>query len=148
MIELGNRLSVAMIVLGGILFAGCQREEKDGQSSNSPSPAAQAPSTQPSPATAPAVAMVDYADKGCHFKYANIWKPIKDKDYELHLIPAQGPADRNITFDIPDLPPHFPGMITLNRMQSGYVDDLKKKHADLHVDSSNEQPVPNSKARL
>jgi hypothetical protein len=92
--------------------------------------------------------MVDYKDKGCHFQYPNNWKPVTDKDYELHLVPGQGPADHNITFDIPDLPPHFPGMITLNRMQNGYIDDLKKKHANLHVDSSGDHPMPGCKARL
>ena len=99
------------------------------------------------PATAPA--LVDYQDKGTHFQYPNNWKPKEDKDYELHLVPANGVSNRNITFDIPDLPPHFDWMIQLGPIESGYVGDLKKKHADLHVDSSADQAVNGGgKARL
>jgi hypothetical protein len=104
-------------------------------------PASGAPSTAP--------ALVDYQDKGVHFQYPNNWKPKTDKDYELHLVPAAGDASRNVTFDIPDLPPHFSWMIQLSRIESGYVGDLKNKHPDLHVDSAADQAVNGgAKARL
>ncbi|HET6250241.1 MAG TPA: hypothetical protein VFE47_21300 [Tepidisphaeraceae bacterium] len=132
--------SVAAMALG----CGCKRSPDSSDKS--------IPGTTTGPTTAAAGSasgMVAYQDKGAHFDYPDTWKPEQDKEYELHLIPASGPANRDITFDIPDLPPHFPGMIRLSLIENGYVKDLKKNHADLHVDNSADHDVPGGgKARL
>ena len=91
---------------------------------------------------------VDYQDKGSRFHYPTTWKPKEDKDYELHLVPSTAPANCNITFDIPDLPPHFPGMIRLGLIEHGWVDDQKKSLPSLHVDNSADYPIGGAKARL
>jgi hypothetical protein len=139
------RLAGAALVAAS---TGCARlTGATATSGNAVLAAATAPATGAAPTTAPA--LVDYADKGVHFQYRDNWKPKKDDDYELHLVPADGAGKRDVTFDIPDLPPHFEWMIQLSRIESGYVDDLKKKHPGLHVDSSADQSVNGGgKARL
>ena len=91
---------------------------------------------------------VDYQDKGTHFQYPTTWKPMEDKDYELHLVPCAAPANCNIRFDIPDLPPHFPGMIRLGLIEHGWVSDQKDTHPGLNVDSSADYPISGANARL
>lgn len=53
-----------------------------------------------------------------------------------------------ITFDVPNLPPHLPWMISLNKIEHGYVDDLRKSHPDLKIESAADHPVAGAKARL
>ncbi len=97
-------------------------------------------------AAAPAAgaATVTFDDKkdNVHFNYSDDWKPKEDKDYVLRLVPAAGSSDRAITFDVPELPFHIPGMIPLGMVANGYVDDMKKQHADLHVDENVDHPMP------
>jgi hypothetical protein len=77
------------------------------------------------------------------------WQPKKNPDYELMLIPTGAASDDPcITFDIPDLPPHMPWMIQMNRIEHDYLADLKKTHPDLKLEDANDTPVPNSTARL
>lgn len=67
----------------------------------------------------------------------------------LVLAPADGATSpQRIRLDVPDLPPHFPGMIKLGLIQNGYLDDLRRQHPDLKVDESSERSVPGASARL
>jgi hypothetical protein len=55
--------------------------------------------------------------------------------------------DRSLSLDIPDLPPHVPGMIPLKLVKNGYLDDLRKVHANLQ--SREESPtIPGARAVL
>lgn len=139
---------VFMAVIGTAGLLGCNRPSQPQSASSNQS--APAPTPVVLAADAPAPALVDYQDKGTHFQYPNNWKPKPDKDYELHLVPADGAANRDITFDIPDLPPHFPGMIRIGLIENGYTGDLKKQHKDLHIDSAADFALKDSaaKARL
>ena len=49
----------------------------------------------------------------------------------IELIPV-------ITLDIPDLPPHFPGMIPIGLVKNGYIDDLKKEVGKSGLDTKEE----------
>jgi hypothetical protein len=152
--QISNRRQIALRLVGAISIfcsAGCARppEPNPVLSTNVPeiTPAPNATQFAATQIAAP-LALVDYQDKGTHFQYPDNWKAKTDKEYELHLIPADGGGTRNVTFDIPDLPPHFDWMITMGRIESGYTDDLKKKHADLHIDSAVDHAIEGTKARL
>ena len=101
------------------------------------------------PATAPA--MVTFEDKkdNVRFEYPGTWKTKPDKDDVLMLVAAEGNSDRDITFDVPYLPPHFPGMIRLSLIENGYVKDQKKQHPGIKVvQSADDARAGGGKARL
>jgi hypothetical protein len=91
----------------------------------------------------------EHKDTGLHAQYPSNWIPKKDKDYELMLVPADGSGGRQITIDIPDLPPHFPGMIRLSLIENGFVKDLKSQHKGVHIDKAEDHAANGgAKARL
>ena len=76
------------------------------------------------------------------FTYPAAWTPHESKDYELLLTAVKtAPAIELIpviTLDIPDLPPHFPGMIPIGLVKNGYIDDLKKEVGKSGLDTKEE----------
>lgn len=80
-------------------------------------------------------------DHRLQLQYGPDWVPTPSDDYVLMLVPrtrggnapASAPSGStampptSITLDVPDLPFHLPGMITINRVRNGFVDDLKKQ---------------------
>lgn len=148
--------------LACMAIAGCGRDDH-AQPGPATSPGAAATSSviladvaaPPAPAAPPATApvalppMIPWADKkdGVSLAYPGDWTSKEDKDYVLRLV-ATG-SDRTITFDVPDLPFHIPGMIPLGMVASGYTDDLKEKHADRQIDSQADHPIAGApKAKL
>jgi hypothetical protein len=120
------------------------------------------PTTGPTaamPATVPSASNSDtgagfktYENTSAHFRfrYPADWTPKPDKDYTLMLVPvAAKPEDpvRHLTADLPSLPPHLPGMITLNRVKDGYIKSQKKKLTDAQVIEDSPQSFPNAKAQ-
>jgi len=61
--------------------------------------------------------------------YPATWHPMKD-DTVITLVPAAESSigQRTLVVDKPDLPFHIPGLIPLNLVESGFVDDLKKRY--------------------
>jgi hypothetical protein len=104
--------------------------------------------TPPPPTTGPATVEYHNDKQGVRLRYPSDWSPKADKDYVLKLVPDKHDDGRMITFDVPDLPPHLPGMITLGRMEKGYVDDLKKDHPGLKVEEATDESIPGGKGRL
>jgi hypothetical protein len=101
------------------------------------------------PASAPASVLWDKSEKGIKLRYPADWRPKKNPDYELMLLPpGASKEDRRITVDIPDLPPHLPFMIQIGRVEHDYVQDLKKEHPDLKVQESTGGNVPESTSKL
>jgi hypothetical protein len=110
-----------------------------------------APTSNPAPSSAPAPATTLFDDKkhNVQFQYTSDWVSKPDKDYVLQLVPADGSGSGQVLFDVPDLPPHLPGMIRLGLIEHGYVGDLKETHKDAHTDSSADHPMQEgAKARL
>jgi len=133
-------------------LAGCERKTIEpsavAASTASVAPLSTAPVDDSAtvPATAPSAAPVtmltfEHKDTGLHAQYPSTWKSVKDKDYELKLVPADGSSGRQITIDVPDLPPHFPGMIRLGLIENGFVKDLKSQHKDVHIERSEDHPA-------
>jgi hypothetical protein len=152
--------SPAWIAVGVSLLtcAGCARGS-GGKAAGSAPPAPDAeratpaattqPTTQPAALAAPPLVFED-RDHGIRMEYPGDWRPIANTDYVLRVMPAAGePGDTaELTLDVPDLPPHVPGMIPLALVEKGYLDDLKKGHPGLTVLERSEQAVPGARARL
>ena len=139
--QTGRTVGMATLAFGVVaLIAG----------SHACAPSAIAADSKP-PASLPAPARSQFEDRGggVRFQFPSDWHSVKDPDYVLMLLPAEAKQkDRRIAFDIPDLPPHLPGMIKLGLIQNGYVSDLKKEHKDVKIDSSADVKVPGASARL
>jgi hypothetical protein len=58
------------------------------------------------------------------------WKEFKDPQSVLAL---KGPNNVELDLAIPHLPPHVPGIIPLPAVQSGYVDDVKKRMSNVKL---------------
>jgi hypothetical protein len=110
-----------------------------------PKPPANPP---PPPATGPATVEYKNDKEGVRLRYPSDWSPKADKDYVLKLVQEKHDGERIITFDVPDIPLHLPGMITLGRVEKGYVDDLKKDHPGLKVEEAMDQAIAGGKGRL
>lgn len=108
----------------------------DSKSATRPDLAPTSKSTTVASTTAPttvasSIGAFSSPNLGIRLEYPADWKPTESKDYELLLVPAKKPAagqpERWISLDVPDLPPHIPGMIPLGLVKNGYLDDLKKQ---------------------
>jgi hypothetical protein len=59
--------------------------------------------------------------------YPDGWHRVSVEEYALALaVDASGASGPMISLDIPDLPPHVPGLIPLGLVTRGYTDDLRK----------------------
>jgi hypothetical protein len=99
------------------------------------------------------VVTYDGSQWGILLDYCSAWTPKPNKDYVLYLLPGGAAAAddqrRSLSLDIPDLPPHIPGMIPLRFVKSGYVDDLRKQHPDMQTREQSPPPqVPHASAAL
>jgi hypothetical protein len=124
------------------------------------------------PATLPSAAAVPAADKATtlsnspsdkspagvrafekshlRVEYPGDWTVQDDPDYVLSIAPpgtGSGDRTRRVTVDIPSLPPHLPGMITLGKVKQGYLDDLKKKLSNMQVTEDAGGNIPHSKCQ-
>jgi len=108
------------------------------------------------PTTSPAPVAYDGSKEGFRLSYPGDWKQKASQDFTLLLIPAQGAdakakdtdlAGSRMSVDVPDLPPHLPGMITLGPMEWNYVSDQKKRFADVKVTEKTDLKVPKTSAR-
>src|SRR5205823_273447 len=83
------------------------------------------------------------------------------RDFELLLVPAAKASsgataadidhlpDWFISLDIPDLPPHPPGMIPIGMVRDGYVKDLRKQAGGKLSSGMQTAPqIPNAKTQL
>jgi len=57
------------------------------------------------------------------------------------------PPVRGISVDIPDLPPHIPGLIPLGLVVNGYVDDLREQYAEVTVEARAPTKLAGANAR-
>ncbi len=102
---------------------------------------AKAPTT--APASAPTTQSFQDAGGLVRVQYPADWKVQHDPDYVLELTSGS----ETLTLDIPDLPPHIPGMIPLGLVVNGYIDDLKKSHPGIKTDEETSPAIPKARAR-
>jgi len=152
-----QKIVVPAVLGGALVFWGCHSHNQR-PIDDPPPPAVAGPTTSASTATSHAAGSVRAAEskpsgvfdaKGIRFSLPADWAPKKNPDFELMLLPAGSRSDEpRITLDVPELPPHLPWMIQMNRIEHDYVADLKKAHADLKVDDASDVKIPNTVARL
>jgi len=100
-------------------------------------------------ATGPQQATVFYtAPKGGFtMAYPRSWQQ-RPGDCMLTLAPSQSPGiEDHLIVDVPPLPWHLPGMITLDRVADGYIADMKKRMQEMTIQSSGDQMLDGAKAR-
>lgn len=135
------------------LLCGCERKVSvamaNSPEDNTPASSVATPASSPTTASTIVMRSFEHKDTGLHAEYPSNWISRKDKDYELMLVPADGTSGKQITIDVPDLPPHFPGMIKLGLIESGFIRDLKSQHKGVHIDRAEDHSANGgAKARL
>jgi hypothetical protein len=110
-----------------------------------------APSVQPiGPALAGSTALFQDRSSGFSLRYPAGWSMRQDPDNVFTADARAG--DENgpeLAVAVPKLPPHIPGMIPLGAVESGYLDDLKKRLSNVQVQQqpTARLPVPSNHAR-
>jgi hypothetical protein len=108
------------------------------------------PTTAPAAQVTPGSDHVDYASPDGAFKtgYPVSWKT-KKGDATLNLLPVNDSSGgkRLVTLDVPDIPFHLPGMVTMERVENGYQSDLKKKYPGLNITSDADETFPDAKGK-
>ncbi|MCC6422238.1 MAG: hypothetical protein IT447_02065 [Phycisphaerales bacterium] len=105
------------------------------------------PTTLPAPS-----GLTQYANTqhGIRLDYPAGWTVHPSDDYVLLLLPpgVDRPQTCSISLDIPDLPPHLPGMIRIGMIKDGYLDDLRKKAPDLKIVDDQPHPIDSATGRI
>jgi hypothetical protein len=58
------------------------------------------------------------------------------------------PAAPTLSLDVPDLPPHIPGMIPISPVVNGYLDDLRQQEGSIETHQETAPKMPGAQARL
>src|SRR5207244_32619 len=104
------------------------------------------------PASPDKSGMRTYENSSGHFKlqYPADWNAKDDPDFVLAIYPPElkpGDLTRRITIDLPHIPPHLPGMITMDKVKNGYLKDLKKNLMEMKVTEDSQQQIPRSRSQ-
>ena len=95
----------------------------------------------------PALTHFESAKGGIAVDYPSDWTATKINGEDVLTLVTKRVASATVEVAVPSLPPHLPGMIPIGAVADGYVKDLKKRHADEHVDERVEFAVPQASAR-
>jgi len=76
---------------------------------------------------------------GFSVKYTDPWKKRNNESKQDVLTLRRDEAKGEITIAVPHLPPHIPGLIPLQAVEKGYVDDVKKRMKN--VSETESKPV-------
>lgn len=85
---------------------------------------------------------------GLELAYPIDWIPKPMPDYVFAVAPSTGAGVAHLSIDVPELPPHIPGLIPIGLVKNGYVDDLKKLWPNVKVEDAVESRVDGANARL
>jgi hypothetical protein len=152
------RFFCALMLAIAVGVVGCRRANSPA---TVPAPVASAPAgamTRPATlaasaesggsTTAPAEQTFENKNAGIRLHYPGDWTARASKDDVMLLVPRDGAAGRSITLDLPKIPFHLPGAMTLPLIQNGFVDDQRKHHPGLKVEESKDEAVAHSKAKF
>ncbi|HEX8525075.1 MAG TPA: PsbP-related protein [Tepidisphaeraceae bacterium] len=93
---------------------------------------------------------VPFNHKHFSFTYPTGWVPRRDTNAENVVTlnrPKTDLQSAEITVAVPKLPAHIPGLIPLNMVEKGYVDDLRKHYRDVVETQSDTTKLDGSPAR-
>jgi hypothetical protein len=142
-------LSTAMLC--SLVGCGPKHDGDRSDQNATTSPASPAPSEAATPTAAPTATPTTkpFTGPGIQLAYGGGWRTANDPDYALMLVPDGGgkTSDVSVSVEVPKLPPHIPGMIPLGSVVNGYVDDMKKQHAGVHVAPPATRKVAGANAR-
>jgi hypothetical protein len=101
----------------------------------------------PSATTAPSAqtGLVKYQNPGGGFalEYPSDWQRKQTNEYVLALEKDSA----LVTVDVPPVPPHLPGMMTMKAVVNGYEDDLKKRLSGFSVLEDTSATLAGAKAQ-
>jgi hypothetical protein len=105
--------------------AGCSHRQ--GSAAVAVTPAPVKPQVPQMLAVMPPVTVKTFTGPGIQFDYPADWKPTRGNTALFAVsTPDDATAPVSISLDVPKLPWHIPGMISVGMVASGYVSDLKK----------------------
>jgi hypothetical protein len=139
--------AIVVLALAGV---GCQpghAAEADSRSSSSSSDDAAPSENAAKKSPAPAPEKTQFSGPGVKLEYPGKWSRVDSKEYALLLAPTGDAAKQSVSLEIPKLPPHVPGMIPLGSVVKGYIDDMKKQHPGVKVETPANETVAKSAAR-
>jgi hypothetical protein len=89
----------------------------------------------PSAVGATGAGVAEYKSPSGQFalQYPSDWSRKPTKEYALLLEREPKSDSARVTIEVPYIPPHLPGMMTMRLVVNGYVDDLKKRLSGLSV---------------
>jgi hypothetical protein len=111
------------------------------------------PTTPTAAASSPSASgfTFDRTDLGVRLEVPAGWVQRRSEDFVLLVTPpaaAGDPSAPSISLDVPDLPPHIPGLIPIGSVRNGYLDDLRKSVGQIKTEDFRPPPVPSAAARL
>jgi len=123
--------------------AGCRGRHAAGATVR-PSPATQKlPSTAPTTSAAGETKLFEDRSHGFSLRYPAKWSLRQDPENVFTAdARANDETGPELSVAVPKLPPHVPGMVPLGAVQSGYVDDLKKRLKDVKVEQRATDDIP------
>jgi hypothetical protein len=147
------------IVVAGLAFA-CARRAAQSSAKERATPAsgveaaarldaATAPSNDRAKSNDAPGGRFSYAPAGIDLNWPSGWQQTQKEGYEWTIVPAEKrAAECWISLDVPTLPLHPPGLIPIGRVESGYLDDLKKQYGKLDTKELTPPTLPNAKERF
>jgi hypothetical protein len=131
---------LAFVLIGSALSAGCH-------SSMAPPASQPAPSPLPTPSPVAKVSQTyESKNAGISFLVPAGWKQTPVSDTQVRF-DSPGPAKISVTLDVPRLPWHPYGLIPINSVRDGYVDDQRKKMPDAQTTNLPDPSVPEASQR-
>jgi hypothetical protein len=140
---------LAAVAASALTESGCA--SRGGNTPTDPEPirpgATGSGATQPA-ATAAGRPVFREPRTGVQVEYPPGWERHPSAEFALLIAPpGVSPADAQVSLDIPDLPPHIPGLIPLGMVRNGYADDVKKAHPGAEVADLPARSIAGAKAR-
>ena len=133
---IGRSIIIFVLLSGAAASIGCHKHSTRA-------------TTQQLPKDETTARVYENHDAGVHLEFPSSWQTHRSADYVWAISPVStGEAGApEISLDVPSVPPHLPGMITLSAVKRGYLDDLRKQMKDLTVFADTDYTLPQSKAR-
>ena len=92
----------------------------------------------------------DRPDIGVRLQVPPGWVQRPSRDFVLLVTPAAATDSTapSLSLDVPDLPPHIPGLIPVGSVRGGYLDDLRKSAGAMKTEDLTPPPIPSSAGRF
>jgi hypothetical protein len=145
--------AVLCVVVAGV---ACTRRQQPTPSpvagpttgpSLSASPGSPASPASPAPSSSPA-GTFDRPDLGVKLDWPAGWAKRASDDFVLLLARDGTEGSSTLSLDVPNLPPHIPGMIPVGSVRGGYLDDLRKAVGAIKTTDLPPPPLPASAEKM